>query len=169
MSNQNYKRRVSIPLSLYKQAQNQAAFRRKWHDKPRSKQTTWQDVVRYWLTTGAEVDPTAEGLPAAILPAEHDRIHRRMPRQPVSGPDTGRISFKSAQRYLKKEYQLDVTITRIHAWTNIGLVSHRDHRQVLRTRRRFGKQWTSINAIDGFITKLGGPNRIYKGKGTQNE
>lgn len=61
------------------------------------------------------------------------------------------LRLKDAQKYLKKETGLDVSIARIRNWITKGTVNYSGYKILLRARKRFDMWYTTAEWIDDFI------------------
>lgn len=67
------------------------------------------------------------------------------------------MTLNEAQKFIRKEYQRDITSSTLRNWIKRGLVSNSGHRYILEARLRSGifrGWWTSIRAINTFIAEL---------------
>ena len=71
----------------------------------------------------------------------------------------GLINLKQAQKYIKREYQLDVTLPTLRNWCKTGRVSLNGKRFILEAHKRsnpFKGWWTRRDFINQFIRELDG-------------
>ena len=67
------------------------------------------------------------------------------------------LDLKGTQKYIKQEYQLDVTVPQLRCWIKLGRVSNSNHRFVLGAKKRSGlcRGWfTTKKQIDAFVCEL---------------
>lgn len=103
-----------------------------------------------WVTCKQWID--------AFIKKLDDGQHTKVKREDNNVDDTEKLlSLKEAQKYIKREYQRDITLPTLRNWCTRGLVSLNGHRFILGARKRAGTYkswWVTKEQINQFIAEL---------------